>query len=97
MLVVDGADFFGGFAEEVFGEHGSGGLANGAAVAVEFDFIDAALVVEVEVDFDDVAAGRVVFDGVGLGVGDFSFVDRVFVVVEDGFGVEVHDELKVKS
>ncbi len=89
MLVVDGVDFGGGFAEEVFGEHGGGGLANGAAVAVEGDFVDAALVVEVEEDFNNVAAGGVVFDGVGLGVGDFSLVARVFVVVEDGFGVEV--------
>src|SRR5262245_8491679 len=62
---------------------------NRAAAALERDVVDDALVRELEVDRDLVAAQRVVALGRAVGVGRMAEIARPLAVVEDDFLIEV--------
>jgi hypothetical protein len=81
-----------GAAEDRGGHHRRRGLADRAALAVDLDVGDPALVVQVDVEDDLVAAERVEsLDPPGRRGGQLAPVPRVAVVVEDDLPVEVFE------
>ena len=79
----------GGSAFDLHGHHGSAGLADGTALAGEFDVGDVVLIVELHPDVDLVTAGRIVAMGVQARRWDLAVVPRFAGVIEDDGLVEI--------
>ena len=95
-VAVELAEFFDGFATRKVGHEGRAGFGDGAAVADEAD-VGELVAVHAYIDFEVVAAERVVPGGAVVAGVKRVEVARVFAVVEDDFLVEVFQFVHVKS
>lgn len=81
--------FFDCFALHFFEEHRGRRLADDAALAREVDIADFAVVAQLELDANDIAAERVVVLVSMRGACQMPTVERVLVVVEDVFLIQL--------
>ena len=95
-VAVELAEFFNGFAAREVGHQRRAGFGDGAAVADEAD-VGELVAVHAHVDFEVVAAERVVSGGAVVAGFECVEVARVFAVVEDDFLVEGFEVVHAKS
>jgi hypothetical protein len=87
--VVELEQLLGGQALELVGEHRGRGLGDRAAVPVEGDRVDLAVLTERELEGDLVAAQRVEVVRLHIGLLERPVIVWVLVVLEDVFAVEL--------